>query len=258
MLTSMTRAVRAPAFVTVMLSGLVLMIVWPPVGLVPALLGGLGVAWVIVSSYLDRDDGSLEEEPMVASDQSPEAPDRDQVPTDPSADGTCTLCGKDIWERDGIPSHYMYGPRPWERLRDKILSGDPGTPEGYIGVFVEETWATGVHRTDRLIKLLEHDLGTVPEDLEDRVYERVREHLKIYGAYSHLVSAVDDPGTDRDDEQAVEALADELAQHAPDPAPSFPVPLVRWLLDQEASFTEGAQRSDRAGCTFGVVPADAV
>lgn len=246
----MTRAVRAPAFLAVMLSGLVLMIVWPPVGLLPALLGGLGVAWVLVSSYLEE-DGAIADEPMVASEQGPES-----TPDDPGADGTCSLCGQDIWERDGIPSHDMYGPRPWERLRHKILSGEPGSPEGYIQAFADEAWATGAHRTDRLITLLDHDLGTVPEDLEDRVYDRVRDRLRVYGAYSHLVAWTDDPTTRLEGKEALETLGDELSQHAPDPERSFPVPLVRWLLEQEDARRQDPGRSGGVATTFAIVRAD--
>ncbi len=228
----MAREAQAPAFLPLMVAGVVVAIAWHPAGWILTVLGGLGMGWVIWRGRQEEREALTIGNLSLADGRPPLQPNGSSP-----ADRLCSVCGGELWRRQGTLTHELHGPRPWEELRQAILDRDPGSLEGYIEAYVELTWTTDAHRVDRLTRALDHDLGWAPEDLAERVHEKVRSKLRAVGAYVHVLARLDpgitEPG---DGALALETLADELAQHVPDG--TFPIPLARWVLEQEAARQE--------------------
>lgn len=252
----MARAVEAPAFLPLIVSGVVLAVAWHPAGILVALFGCVGAGLVLWRAYQEPDE---HEEPTEASRRA-RSTDAEQATDNPRPppDRICSTCGGDLWHHQDTVSHHADGPQPWEETWSKMVERGPATPENYIDAFLDLTWPRQAHEVQRLATALEHDLGMVPEDLSDRVYDKVRRELRAVGAFGHVLDRLETGASALDDGPGdLETLADELSQHVPDPDVKLPVDLARWLLEQESARRE-APAWPQAGQEPRIVQPDAL
>lgn len=202
----MPREVAVGTLVVITLAGVFIAVLLTPLGYGLVALGAIGLAgaWLIDRQAL-HDDGA-------AATAQPEA----------------------------APSGHELEP---DTLRRRMHEEGPSTPEAYIQAYAELTWASDMHRVDRLVAILADDMGIVPEDLEDRVYTHGRQILAARGALAHIrgvaVSRQRHPlawaerhGASRE-QPAFRALARLLAATVPGMDARPPVAYMAWLIEQE-------------------------